>query len=41
MVIVGRTWLKRERLKTGMMGGDSSDSLGIDYMTCNSLYANS
>ena len=41
MVIVGTTWLRRERLKAGMMGGDSSDSLGIDYMTCNSLYANS
>ena len=41
MVIVGRTWLRRERLKVVMMGGDSSDSLGIDYMTCNSLYANS
>jgi len=41
MEIVGRTWLRRERLKAGMMDGYSSDSLGIDYMTCNSLYANS
>jgi len=41
MVIVGRTLLRRERLKAGMMGGDSSDSLGNDYMTYNSIYANS
>ncbi|KAG7599514.1 Retrotransposon gag domain [Arabidopsis suecica] len=28
MVIVGRTWLRRERLKAGKMGGDESGTIG-------------